>query len=140
MRSDQIDRVKAFFRDNPELGEVGVWVFGSWAPGRPHWEGILALAVLLDPARYPTREHRAATRATLQPELSELVDEPLLDLIVLNDAPPLTARKILDEGRRLLAPPGEIEHALVRDVNLQAADIEIFLTRFRRARATTAAR
>jgi len=140
MRRDQIERVESYFRDAPELGGVGVWLFGSWTSGRPHWEGLLALGLLLDPARYPSRETRATVRATLESELAELVDEPLLDLVVLNDAPPLTARRILSEGRRLLPPPPELEQELVRDVNIRATDVETFLKRFRRARATTPVR
>lgn len=140
MRRDQIDRVESYFRDAPELGNVGVWLFESWTSKRPHWDGMLALGLLLDPARFPSREARATVRTTLESELAELVDEPLLDLVVLNDAPPLTDRRILAEGRRLLSPPPELEHALVRDVNLRAADVETFLKRFRRARSSLPAR
>lgn len=140
MRRDQIGRVESYFRDAPRLGDVGVWLFGSWAPGRPRWDGLLALGLLLDPACHPSREERTAARTTFESELAELIDEPLLDLVILNDAPPLTARRILAEGRRLVSPPAELEQALVRDVNLRAADMETFLKRFRRARASAPAR
>ncbi len=140
MRRDQIERVELYFRDVPRLGDVGVWLFGSWIPGRPRWDGLLALGVLLDPTRYESREERTVARATFESELTELIDEPLLDVVILNDAPPLTARRILAEGRRLVSPPTELEQALVRDVNIRAADVETFLRRFRRARASSPAR
>jgi hypothetical protein len=54
-----------------------------------------------------------------------------VDLVVLNDAPPLLARRIVLEGLRVHCADGEAEHAFRRDVQLRAADLAPFLQRAR---------
>ncbi|CAN5724217.1 hypothetical protein BH23CHL8_BH23CHL8_00190 [soil metagenome] len=52
-------------------------------------------------------------------------------MVILNDAPPLLARRIVRAGRRVFCRDGGADHAFVRDVQILAADLEPFLRRAR---------
>lgn len=112
-------------------GLASVYLFGSEAECRSHAESDIDLAVLLDPAlpggsgaRFEMR-HRLIGR--IEPHLA---GRPL-DLVILNDCPPLFARRIVWEGRRLVCPRPQIDYAFVRDIQLLAADLEPWLRRMR---------
>ena len=74
-------------------------------------------------------EHRLSLSARLAAGLGRD-----LDLVLLNDAPPLFARHIVTHGRRLVCTDRETDHAFVRDAQLRAADIEPFIRRMRQIR------
>jgi hypothetical protein len=57
-----------------------------------------------------------------------------VDVIVLNDAPPLLARRVVLSGRRVFCADDERDHAFVRDAQLRAADVEPFLRRASRTK------
>ncbi len=140
MRRQRIERLEAYFRGRPELGIAAVWLFGSWAVGRPHWESEIAFGVLPEPASYPDRKSRLALHARLEGELAELVDDPAIDVIVLDDAPPSVARRIVSEGRRLFATDQETVRCFLRDLQIRAADADTFLRLHRRTRSPVLAR
>ena len=140
MRRQRIERLEAYFRRRPELGIAAVWLFGSWAAGRPHWESELSFGLLPEPASYPDRASRLALRSRLESELSEVTEDPTLDLIILNDAPPSVARRIVSEGRRLLSSDPETVRCFLRDLQIRAADVDAFLRLHRRARPPVLAR
>ena len=72
-------------------------LFGSRAPGgRPRPDSDWDVAVYLDERLGP--EARFAARLRLATELSDI---GRVDLVVLNDAPPLLAHRALQGGRRL---------------------------------------
>jgi hypothetical protein len=52
------------------------------------------------------------------------------DVVVLNDAPPLIARRI-SRGIRVHCADETLDHAWQRDVQLRAADIEPFIRKMR---------
>jgi hypothetical protein len=52
-----------------------------------------------------------------------------VDLVILNEAPPQFARRIVTTGERLLCSNVEADHAFVRDTQIKAADLEPFLRR-----------
>lgn len=83
------------------LGAEGVrfaLLFGSRAPGgRPRPDSDWDVAVYLDERLSPA--DRFAEQVRLSALLSDL---GRVDLIVLNDAPPLLAHRVLLHGRRLL--------------------------------------
>lgn len=54
-----------------------------------------------------------------------------MDVVVLNDAPPLLGRRVVTQGRRLLCRDEAAGFAYVRDVQLRAADLEPWLRRMR---------
>ena len=113
-------------------GTAAVWLFGSHAAGRAHRDSDVDLGVLFDRARLPGPAERFRARLRLGARLAEALGRDDLDLVVLNDAPPLLARRIVTEGVPLYIADSVAEHAFRRDVQLRAADLEPFL---RRARA-----
>ncbi len=116
----------------PELASL--YLFGSQAEGRGHRESDVDLAVLLDPALPGGSDARFELRLRLIGRLEPLLAGRPLDLVVLNDCPPLFARRIVWEGRRLLCPRPEVDYAFVRDIQLLAADLEPWLRRMRRSK------
>ncbi len=111
---------------------VAVWLFGSRAEGRARAGSDLDLGLLLDRAAAPTAAARFRLRLRLGARLAEALGRDDLDLVVLNDAPPLFARRIVTAGPPLYVADAAAEHAFRRDIQLRAADLEPFL---RRARA-----
>jgi len=107
-----------------------VYLFGSVAEDRAHRESDIDVGALLDWGAHPGRAERfdAGLRlaGAIQASLGRTVD-----VVVLNDAPPLLGRHIVTRGRRLLCRDAEVDHAYRRDVQLRAADIEPWLRRMR---------
>jgi uncharacterized protein YutE (UPF0331/DUF86 family) len=54
-----------------------------------------------------------------------------VDLVVLNDAPPLLGRHVVTHGRRVFCRDAQADHVYVCDVQLRAADLEPWLRRMR---------
>jgi uncharacterized protein len=107
------------------------YAFGSVAEGRAHRESDLDLAVLLDWDRIPSRDGRGRRQIELIAKLVGALGFNEVDLVLLNDAPPLLAREIVRRGALLHAVDAETVHAFERDVQLRAADIEPFIQRHR---------
>jgi predicted nucleotidyltransferase len=126
---DVLDRAREFLERSPDV--VAAYAFGSVPEGRAHRESDLDLAVLLDWDQCPTHEARGERQITLISELIGATHRNEIDLVVLNDAPPLLARHIIRNGRRLVAADAEAVHAFERDTQLRAADIEPFIQRSR---------
>lgn len=133
MSRHRVDRLQSYFDEGPERGVAAVYLFGSRSLGR-HWDRILGIALLLDPERHPEPRGRSEVLEGLAPELAELGGGSRLDLLVLNDTPPLTARRIVREGRRLTCALPAVDRDFVRDVQVRAIDVEAFLNRPRRPR------
>ncbi len=107
-------------------GVAAAYLFGSEA------ESDVDVGVLLDRERFPTTRERFDQRLRLSSRLSGALEGRAVDLVVLNDAPPHLARRIVTSGHRLFCADPEIVHSFVRDVQLRAADLEPFLRRTRR--------
>ena len=110
---------------------VSAYLFGSEAEGRTHGESDVDLGVLLPRDRFPDPPLRFEHRLSLCSRLAAGLGGRSLDLVVLNDTPPLLARHIVTHGRRLMCTNPELDHAFVRDAQLRAADIEPFVRRMR---------
>ncbi len=67
-------------------------------------------------------------------DLIAVLGQNEVDVVILNDAPPLLGRRIVYEGKRLYLGDPPVDHAFVRDVQLQAADLQPFLERMSRIR------
>lgn len=112
---------------------VSVYLFGSVAGGRAHRESDVDLAVLLAWTSHAT----AAERFDAGIRLAGAVQGKLgrtVDLVVLNDAPPLLGRHAVTRGRRIFCRDARADHEYVRDVQLRAADLEPWLRRMRARR------
>jgi predicted nucleotidyltransferase len=90
----------------PELSRIlerhGVrlaYLFGSQAAGRARADSDVDVAVLLRPDL--SDDARFETRLALIGELGQLLRTDNVDLVVLNEAPPLLAYEVLHKGRVL---------------------------------------
>lgn len=126
---EPLERATAFLRDVP--GVVAAYAFGSVPEGRAHRESDLDLALLLDWSAFPDRSARAARQIELISDLIACTGRNEIDLVILNDAPPLLGRRIVRSGRRLHVADPDAVHAFERDVQLRAADVEPFVRRGR---------
>lgn len=105
-------------------GLAAAWLFGSHAEGRAHRESDVDIGVLFD--RSVDAGARFDAKVLLAGVLPGVARAPV-DVVIVNDAPPQFARRIVIDGRRILVRDPEVEHAFRRDVQLRAADIEPFL-------------
>jgi predicted nucleotidyltransferase len=121
-------------------GVVSVYLFGSHAEGRAHRESDLDVGILLRRDAYPTTRERFEARVLLASSLPAKLGTHMVDVVVVNDAPPLLGRRIVTEGRRVFCADEAADHAFVRDVQLRAADLEPFLRRTRRVKLAALAR
>lgn len=126
--AEDIQRVVA---DGPR-GVVSVYLFGSHPAGRPHRESDVDLGVLLDRRVYATARERAEAALQLSALVARAARVARVDVIVLNDAPPLFARRIVSEGGRVACSDVELDRAFVRAVRSRAADLAPFLRRMAR--------
>ena len=129
---DLAERISAHFGATCVPGLVSVYLFGSHAEGRAHRESDVDIGVLFDRGELPTKKDRFDRSLQLAADLRVALSSESIDLVVLNDAPPLLGRRIITEGVRLHCSDSEGDHAFVRDVQLRAADIQPFLERMRK--------
>ena len=120
-------------------GVASAYLFGSQAEGRAHRDSDVDIGVVLCYSEYPAARDRFEGRLRLGTELAAALGREA-DVIVLNDAPPLLARRIVVAGRRVFCADPEADHAFVRDAQLRAADLEPFLRRARRTKLIALAR
>jgi hypothetical protein len=112
---------------------VSVYLFGSLARGRAHRESDVDVGLLFAWGGRPSKRERFEAALLLAGRLEAAVGRRV-DLVVLNDAPPLLAREVVQRGERILCADPEADHAFVRDVQLRAADLAPFLARARRVK------
>ncbi|MFN8627424.1 MAG: nucleotidyltransferase domain-containing protein [Candidatus Binatia bacterium] len=118
---------------------ISVYLFGSYSLGSAHRESDVDLGVLLRRAHYPTARERFEAGLQLAVELRPAIRREV-DVVVLNDAPPLFARRIVTAGQRVFCADPEADHAFVRDVQLRAADVAPFLRRMQQLKLAAIAR
>lgn len=136
--ADLHQRLARFFATRPEV--VVAYLYGSHAEGRAHRESDIDIAVLLDRARCPTAGDRFQARIDLGTGLIAALHFNDIDLVVLNDAPPLFARHVVCSGTIVHCADPAAEHAYRRDILLRAADLAPFIERGRRRLAEGLAR
>jgi predicted nucleotidyltransferase len=118
---------------------ISAYLFGSYSLGRAHRESDVDLGVLLRRSYYPTARERFETGLRLVGQLRPAVGREV-DLVVLNDAPSMLARRIVTAGQRVFCSDPEADHAFVRDVQLRAADLAPFLRRTQQLKLAAIAR
>ena len=126
--------LSGYFEGHPDLGVASAYLFGSQAEGRAHRESDIDVAVLLPWDRYSTRSDRFDLRIQLGTDLIHVLAHNEVDVVILNDAPPLLGRKIIQDGVRVFLADPEADHVYVRDVQIRAADVEPWLKRWSRLR------
>jgi len=140
MKPEKLNALSRYFEDHPDLGVASVYLFGSHAEGRDHRESDVDVGVLLDRDRHPTSRDRFEMRIRLGSDLISVVGCNEVDVVILNDAPPLLGRKIIYDGIRVFLADPQADHAYVRDVQILAADLEPWLGRLRKLRLEALAR
>ena len=138
--SDLQSRLGRHFKDTAVSGVISVYLFGSHAAGRAHRQSDVDIGVLLGRSTHPTARDRFEERVQLTSDLIAALHVNAIDVVVLNDAPPVLARCIVTAGRRVYCADPAADHAFVRDVQLRAADLEPFLRRTRRSKLAALAR
>jgi predicted nucleotidyltransferase len=120
-------------------GVVSAYLYGSVAEGRDHRESDVDVGVLLSRQIYPRAADRFDVRLRLSTRLGAALGRDA-DLVVLNDAPPQLARRIMTGGRRVVSHDPEADHAFLRTTLSRAADLQPFLDRTRRTKLAAVAR
>jgi predicted nucleotidyltransferase len=121
-------------------GLLSAYLFGSHARGASHRESDLDVGILLSYELYPSPRNRFEEQVRLCAFLMAELATRLVDVVVLNDAPPRLGRAIVSTGRRVFCSQPEADHAFVRDVQLRAADLDPFLRRMQRLKLAALAR
>src|SRR5687768_9119251 len=111
-------------------GVISAYLFGSVADGRAHRESDVDVGILLDREAYPRAADRFDVRLRCVGLLSAAVGRET-DVVMLNDAPPQLARRILASGVQVLLNDAAVDHAFQRTTMSRAADLEPFLRRAR---------
>jgi predicted nucleotidyltransferase len=126
------EQLVGYFAARPDLGVVSAYLFGSHAERRAHRESDIDVAVLLSWERYPTSKERFDFRVSVGSELISALKHNEVDLVILNDLPPLFARRILWEGVRVFLgdPKADFDHRL--QVQSLAADLAPWLERMQK--------
>lgn len=135
-----LEKLEHYFPERPALGVASVYLFGSQADGREHRESDVDLGILLLWDHYPTARDRFEARVDLISDLGAALGRNDVDVVILNDAPPLLGRRIIYEGRRVFRGHPAADHAFIRDVQLRAADLEPWLRQMRRLQLEALAR
>jgi hypothetical protein len=121
-------------------GVISAYLFGSHARGAPHRESDVDVGVVLDRGVHPTPSSRFAERVRLTSELIGALHVDAVDLVVLNDAPPLLARRVLLDGQQVYCSDAGADRDFRRDTLLRAADLQLFLARMRALKLVALAR
>lgn len=93
----------AFLRQQPDI--VAVYLFGSQAGGRVHLGSDVDIAILLDEEAMPPSTDWTSPLLNRRLELIAAVEDFAscdVDVITLNNAPPLLCFEVLSKGRLLV--------------------------------------
>lgn len=94
-----IERLRCVLAARPEVLEA--YLFGSSARGEREPHSDVDVAVYLDRRSGPGAPYGAP--ATLAAELMTTTGEPQVDVVVLNEAPPLLYGRVVQDGVRFLS-------------------------------------
>lgn len=98
-RTQLVGRLTRPLQQRPEILEA--YLFGSHARGEVHSHSDIDVAVYVDRDRMPQTQY--GYPAELTAVLAGAVGSDTVDVVVLNDAPPLLYHRVLRDGVRLLA-------------------------------------
>jgi predicted nucleotidyltransferase len=139
-RSIELERAIARTLESAPVPFVSAYLFGSQAEGRSHRESDIDIGILLPYAADQSRRDRFEAGVALTSHLIAGLHRNEIDVVVLNDAPPHFARRIVTRGHRVACTDQASDHAFVRDVQLRAADLEPFLRRTRQTKLAALSR
>lgn len=137
---DLVARLQELFAAHAPDALTSAYLFGSVAEERTHRESDMDVAVLFRHALAPSSRDRFEEGLRLQTLMRPVTGQIPLDLVVLNDAPPALAARIVTTAQVLFCRDAEVDHAFRRDAQLRAADLRPFLERTRAIKRETLAR
>ena len=126
---DLRQNIRDFLAEEREGGLISAYLFGSVASGSSHRESDVDVAVLLQRGLFPHRTARSEERIRLLSGLMAALGRNNVDLVVLNDLPPRFGRHVVTAGERLLCLDPEADLAFRCQVQLLAADLDVFMRR-----------
>lgn len=126
------ERLRRYFANRADPSVISVYLFGSFAEGRDHQDSDIDIGVLLDRTLCPSRRERFDRRIWLTSELISVLACNEVDVVILNDAPPLLSRKIVTRGQPAFIGDSQAARRFVCDVQLRAADLEPWLRKMAR--------
>ncbi len=126
------DTLRRYLRETPPTGLVSAYLFGSHAARRAHRQSDIDVGICVDRRVLAARAARFDLRVRLTSDLIHAVRCNEVDVVVLNDAPPLFARHVLRSGLRICCLAPDLDRDFRRDVQIRAADLAPFLDRYRR--------
>jgi predicted nucleotidyltransferase len=128
---ESLSLVRRVLAARPVPGVLSAYIFGSIAEGRAHTQSDIDIGVLFDRDVYPDERSRFEAQLELRRHLSPASVGREVDLVVLNDASPVLGRRII-RSDQVYCADHEADHAFRRDVQLRAADLDLFLRKMRR--------
>ena len=132
--ADLVEILERFLRGARPSGVVSAYLFGSHAEDRSHRESDVDVALILDRTALGSARERFELRVTLTSEFIHALGRNEVDVVVLNDAPPLFARQVLSTGVEVFCSDRDLDREFRRDVQLRAADLEPFLEKYRQSK------
>ncbi len=99
------------------------YIFGSQATGRVHKESDLDLAIYIE----PMPENLIERKLDLIDKISQLTGFDHIDLVILNQAPPLLVHSVMKTGKLLFCKNSEKRSFFLVKNLKEALDLEIHL-------------
>lgn len=122
-----VERLRAYFAQPGSAPVVAAFLFGSCAAGRAGRESDVDVALVLQPGC--TGEDAFDLRVQVASDLVSVLHCNDVDVLILNEAPPLLAARVLREGIPVYRQDEEALRAFTVDRLLRAADLRPFLER-----------
>ncbi len=121
--------LRLYLEEGAPEGVLSVYLYADGGDAGTSRNSDLDIAVLIDPEFFPDRKARSQLRFTLASELIRALGDNHVDVVILNDAPNTLGRKIVTGWPRIFCVAPDADHAFVRDVQLRAADLDLFPTK-----------
>jgi uncharacterized protein YutE (UPF0331/DUF86 family) len=121
--------LRSYLEEEAPKGVLSAYLYSDMGEEGTSRDSDLDVAVLVDPDLFPDRKSRSQLRLALASDVTHALRGNQVDLVILNDASPTLGRKIVTGWPRVFCGDPGADHAYVRDVQLQAADTELFPAR-----------
>lgn len=96
---DVVKRVRQYLAARPEV--LDAYLFGSFARGSGEQHSDLDVAVFVDHTAAPRSPY--GYRAELATDLMQVAERDDVDVVLLNNAPPLLYQRVLRDGIRIVS-------------------------------------
>jgi uncharacterized protein len=121
--------LRDFFAREAPPEVLAAYLFGSRAAGAPHAQAMRTSAWYLEPGCCLDPAAPFNLRIDLTGRLIHALRNNDVDVVLVNDAPPLLAAAIVTAGVPVYSRDARRLTAVARDLQLRAGDLEPFLRR-----------